>query len=216
MGKIKGNKGCLLGISMLLIYGLIGCGPETEEKQTDLLPNAKARMMSEKANGEEAVNTLQTGRSQKNDTMIEDLKAAVVSILGENYWPDAMITQEELAERVGISDNMYDSFMAEYQHSEAGIDMMILIEAKDGEVPLVEEILNEYRELLLNIYEGQPQNRAKVFASRIEIIENYVCYVQLGADISGLQEAGEDAMVAHCQHENERAIDIIEKTILER
>ncbi|MBR5799921.1 MAG: DUF4358 domain-containing protein [Lachnospiraceae bacterium] len=216
MGKIKGSKGCLSGLFVVLICGLLGCGGDTEKGQSDGAQNKNNHAASQEENREAAVNTLLSGQNKRNPIALEELKAAVVEILGDNYWPDAMFSQEELAEKVGISADMYDSFLAEYQHSEAGIDMMIIIEAKDGEVTGVEEILNEYRELLLKSYEDQPQNKAKVFASRIETIENHICYVQLGADISGLSEAGEDAMVAHCQQENERAVDMIEKTILER
>lgn len=161
-----------------------------------------------------AINTLQVGSQYKIVTPMMELKEAVVEILGENYWPDALLTEEELAERTGVSSYMYDNFMAEYQHSEAGIDMMIIIEAKEDYLEDVETYLNDYREVLLNIYEKQPQSKSKVFASRIEVIKNYICYVQLGADISRLEAAGEDEMVAYCQHENERALDIIEKRIM--
>ena len=75
---------------------------------------------------------------------------------------------------------MYEDYLAEYQHTEAGIDMMILIKAKENEVENVENYLNQYRDILLKIYEQQPQNESKVFASRIEVIDNYICYVQLG------------------------------------
>ena len=92
--------------------------------------------------------------------------------------------------------------------------MMILIKAKEGQTESIENYLNEYREVLLKIYEQQPQNKAKVFASRIETINNYVCYVQLGADIASLENKGEDEMITYCQQENERALDIIEKRIL--
>lgn len=179
---------------------------ETEQVRSGL--NAESQVQ------EEAVNTIQVDSKYKVTDSMEDLKGAVVDILGENYWPDTLLTKEELAERAGISENMYENFMAEYQHAEAGIDMMILIQAKEEEVAHVETLLNEYREMLLNIYEQQPQNEAKVFASRIEVIDNYVCYVQLGADIAALEAQGEDAMVAYCQQENERALDILEKNIL--
>lgn len=165
-------------------------------------------------NSEDAVNTLQVGSEYRIVTPMMELKEAVVNILGDNYWPDALLTEEELAERTGISASMYNNFIAEYQHSEAGIDMMILIEAKEDSIADVENYLNDYRELLLKIYEKQPQNRAKVFASRIETIQNYVCYVQLGADIASLESQGEDEMVAYCQQENEKALDIIEMKIV--
>ncbi len=164
---------------------------------------------------EEAVNTIQVGGRYRITGPMDDLKDAVSGLLGENYWPDTLLSAEELAERTGISENMYEDFLAEYQHTEAGIDMMILIKARENEVALVENYLNDYRETLLKIYEQQPQNNSKVFASRIETIGNYVCYVQLGANISNLEARGSDEMISHCLHENERALDIIEKEILE-
>lgn len=163
---------------------------------------------------DDAVNTFQAGSKYKIVTPMMELKEAVEDMIGENYWPDTMLSEEELAERTGISKNMYDSFMAEYQRSEAGIDMMILVKAKEDSIEDVEKYLNEYRELLLKIYENQPQNEAKIFASRIETIQDYVCYVQLGADITALKDLGREEMVAYCQQENERAIDIMEKKIM--
>lgn len=163
----------------------------------------------------EAVNTLQVGGQYRITGPMDELKDAVSGLLGENYWPDTLLSAEELAERTGISENMYEDFLAEYQHTEAGIDMMILIKAKEDDVALVENYLNDYRETLLRIYEQQPQNNSKVFASRIETIGNYVCYVQLGANISNLEEKGSEEMIAHCLQENERALYIIEKEILE-
>ena len=164
---------------------------------------------------DEAVNTIQVGGRYRITGPMDDLKDAVSGLLGENYWPDTLLSAEELAERTGISENMYEDFLAEYQHTEAGIDMMILIKARENDVTLVENYLNDYRETLLRIYEQQPQNNSKVFASRIETIGNYVCYVQLGANISYLEPRGNEEMIAHCLQENERALDIIEKQILE-
>lgn len=137
-----------------------------------------------------------------------------MDILGDHYWPDTLLSAEELAERTGVSENMYEDFLAEYQHTQAGIDMMILVKARPEEIENVERYLNEYREVLLKIYEQQPQNEAKVFASRIETIDNYVCYIQLGANIASLENQGQEEMIAYCQQENERALDIIEKRIL--
>lgn len=184
-----------------------GCGRNGSD-------NSRAYIDESDRMEEDAVNTFQAGSKYSIVTPMMELKKAVEDIIGENYWPDTLLSEEELAERTGISENMYDSFMAEYQRSEAGIDMMILVKAKEDSVENVERYLNEYRELLLKIYENQPQNEAKIFASRIETIQNYVCYVQLGADITALKDLGRDEMVYYCQQENERAIDILERKIL--
>jgi len=204
------KKRMLLGILVAALLLFTGCTDSgTENKNVD------DQAYINEGNGEEdAVNTLQVGTKYRVVGIMDELRDGVVNMLDGNYWPDALLSEEELAERTGISSNMYENYLAEYQHTEAGIDMMILIEAKEDEIETVERYLNEYREVLLNIYENQPQNRAKVYASRIEIIDNYACYVQLGADISQLEPAGEDAMVAYCQQENERALHALEKRIL--
>lgn len=168
----------------------------------------------EKSSEGDAVNTLQFGTKYRVNGQVNDLRDLVAGLLGENYWPDTLFSGEELSERTGISEDMYDSFLAEYQHTGAGIDRMILIEAKEDQIENIENYLNEYRDVLLQIYEQQPQNRAKVYASRIETIDCYVCFVQLGADLSALKEKGEEEMIRHCQEENERALDIIEKNVL--
>lgn len=200
-----------LAIALAVVFFLSGCSKNASDNN-----GYDSRSYSDGGSTEEdsAVNTFQTGSKYRIVTPMMELKEAVVDIIGENYWPDTLLSAEELAERTGISDNMYDSYLAEYQRSEAGIDMMILVEAKEDSIADVERYLNEYRELLLKIYENQPQNEAKIFASRIETIQNYVCYVQLGADITRLKDQGRDEMVDYCQQENERAIDIMEKRIM--
>lgn len=203
--KMKKNVFFLVVLSTSLF--LTGCVDQNKKDES--------HAFVDEGNGEEdAVNTLQVGSKYKIVGPMDELKDAVMDILDSNYWPDTLLSSEELAERTGISENMYDDYMAEYQHTEAGIDMMIIVKAKEGQIQTVEQYLNEYRDLLLNIYSNQPQNKAKIYASRIETIENYVCYVQLGADISSLEKQGNDAMISHCQQENERALDIIEKRIL--
>lgn len=203
------SVGVLAGFAIIMA----GCNRGKEE---NVQSNGDYQAYVDESSSEEdnAINTLQVGSQYRIVTPMMELKDAVVEILGDNYWPDALLSEEELAERTGVSANMYENFMAEYQHSEAGIDMMIIVEAKEESLEDVEVYLNDYRELLLNMYEKQPQNKAKVFASRIEVIKNYICYVQLGADIERLESLGEDEMVAYCQQENERALDIIEKRIM--
>lgn len=200
---------------ILLMAGLLLAGCAEDKKSYENTQQVELKESTSSPMQEDAVNTIQVGSKYKVTASMEELKGSVIEILGENYWPDTLLTAEELEDRTGISEDMYENFMAEYQHAKAGIDMMILIEAKETEIDTVEKRMNEYREKLLQMYEKQPQNKAKVFASRIEVIDDYVCYVQLGADITALEAQGEEAMVAYCQEENERALDIIEKRILQ-
>lgn len=161
----------------------------------------------------ETVNTSKINSTYSLSPTMRKLRNAVMEGLGENYWPNALYTSEELVERTGISEEMYDSFLAEYEHTEAGTDMMILIEAKEDDLDAVEQLLDDYRELLLKHYESQPLNRAKVEASRIEVIDHFVCFVQLGADTTPYKNSSEKERIAYCQNQNEQALDILEKRI---
>lgn len=194
----------VLPLSFILCSFLCGCSSLSGEKgMTESYENSDY----------ETVNTSKIDSTYSLSPVMRELRNAVMESLGDNYWPNALYTSEELVERTGISEEMYDSFLAEYEHTEAGTDMMIIIEAKKNSVNSVEELLDEYRELLLKIYELQPLNRAKVEASRIEIIDNFICFVQLGADTTPYKNSSEKEMIAYCQNQNEQALDIIEKKI---
>lgn len=64
-------------------------------------------------------------------------------------------------------------------------------------------------------YKDRPQELGKVEASRIETVDSYVSFVQLGADTEAAAEIGDEEVISVCQQENERAVDIIEKTLFD-
>lgn len=146
---------------------------------------------------------------------MEEIKKAVVGVLGENYWPDKQLTEAELETETGLKKDMYEDYLAEKLNVETDIDMMIILKTKPEKLSDIETMLNEYRDSLLIKYKDRPQELGKVTASRIEIIDSYICFVQLGADTAAAAQTGDEKVIELCQQENERAIDIIEKTILE-
>lgn len=146
---------------------------------------------------------------------LSELKESVKEELGEHYWPEIPLSEKELEEKTGITKEMYVEFLAEGQNTEADIDTMIIIHAKEDYVGAVEQALEDYRSRLIQDNLEYPQNLGKAKASRMETIENYICFVQLGADTSIVANKGEEEIIAYCQEENERAIYILEKNILE-
>ena len=115
----------------------------------------------------------------------------------------------------GITEDMYVDFLAERQVLDSHIDTMIIIQAKEAQVGAVEQALEQYRSQVIKENREHPQNLCKAEASRMETIENYVCFVQLGADTTVVADQGEDEIIAYCQEENERALYVLEKGILE-
>lgn len=150
-----------------------------------------------------------------NEESMKIIRTAVVELLGENYWPNKQLTKEELETETGITEDMYEYYLAEKQNVETDIDTMIIIKAKADYLSEIETKLNDYREVLMMKYRERPQELGKVEASRIEIIDTYICFVQLGADTKAAAKEGDEKVITLCQQENERAVDIIEKTIFE-
>ena len=152
--------------------------------------------------------------SERKLPALSKLRESVKEELGENYWPEVSLSEEELEAKTGITKDMYIEFLAEEPSLQANIDTMIIVRAKEDYVGTVEQALEEYRSRLIEENKQYPQNYGKASASRMETIENYICFVQLGADTTVVANKGEKEILAYCQEENERAIDVLEKTIL--
>ena len=209
---MKRNKKQTMAIVIILtVFLLTGCSDELPEDE--LVNNGQAFEMHR------ITDDLQAGNFPfQNDnglvTLIQ-LKDSVKELLGDKYWPEVDLTKEELEQRTGITEDMYVDFLAEKQVLDAHIDTMIIIHAKEAHVGEVEQALEKYRADIIEQNKNYPQNLCKAKASRMETIEDYVCFVQLGADTTVVADKGEDAMIAYCQEENERALYVLEKEILE-
>ena len=135
--------------------------------------------------------------------------------MGDHYWPEVNMSKEELERLTGISDDMYVDFLAEKEALDSHIDTMIIIHAKEDYVSTVEQAIEKYRSTIIEDNKNYPQNLGKAKASRMETIDDYVCFVQLGADTTVVADKGSDAVTAYCLEENERALYVLEKAILD-
>ena len=199
----------------LLLSILTGCGNNMPEG--DLVNNGQgggAQSQDLQAGSSYVENGKSVRINDKKVTLMQ-LKKNVEDELGEKYWPEIFMTDEELEEKTGITKDMYEEFLAQTQIINANIDMMIIIRAKEDYVGTIEQKLEDYRNRMIEENQKYPQNLGKAKASRMETVENYICFVQLGADTSVVADKGEDEIIAYCQEDNERAIDILEKTILQ-
>lgn len=141
------------------------------------------------------------------------IKLAVVDTLGEKYWPNTRVSPEVLDGTFGITEDMYDDYLGEMPMISTNVDTLIIVKAKEGKVKDVEDALNAYRDRLVNDSLQYPMNRGKIQASRIEVIGNYACFVQLGADIVSAADVGEEEVIEQCREQNELAIEVISSAI---
>lgn len=199
--------------ALLILCMLGGCGESTPTGE--MVDNRKVSEEQKEAT------ELAVGSSDvKNEEQMKrtfptltQLREEVKEELGERYWPEISISEKELEEETGISRDMYIEFFAENASAKANVDMMIIIHAKEDYVGTVEQALEDYRRRIIEENEKYPQNLCKAEASRMETIENYICFVQLGADTSVVAGKGKDEIISYCLEDNERAVDILEKAI---
>ena len=191
---------------------LSGC--EDQLPKDDLVNNGQAFEMKQAEDDVQAGNFPMLNKERF--IPLTELKENVKELLGDNYWPEVDLTKEELAQRIGIKEEMYVDFLAERQVLDAHIDTMIIVQAKEAYVGAVEQALEDYRTAIIEENSNHPQNLAKAKASRMETIDNYVCFVLLGADTTAVAEQGEDKIIAFCQEENDRALYVLEQDILEQ
>ena len=188
----------------VLVLGLTACGSDNTAKE--FAGNVEQESVTEGQDDEK----IPSEDEYVAAADVATIKQAVVDVLGENYWPNTQMSPDFLKE-YGLKEEMYDDFLGEMPLISANVDTLIVVQAKPDQVEAVETVLNNYREKLVNDTMQYPANVGKIQASRIASFGNYVCFIQLGADVTGILETGEEAVIKHCQEQNELALEAIGK-----
>lgn len=150
----------------------------------------------------------------RNDVAPQAIVEAVAADLGEDYWANMEIPAEFLSDIYGVSADMYEEAYAQMPMISANIDTLIVVKANEGAVADVENALNNYKEAMAQDTFQYPVNIPKIQASEVAAYGNYVCFVQLGADMNGEMDDTEK-MIAACQEMNARALAVIEGELTE-
>lgn len=140
---------------------------------------------------------------------MDGIKQAVVTAMGENYWPNTQIFPDMLEAMYGVTPDMYDDYMGEMPMISTNVDTLVIIKAKEDQVDAVADALNAYRQRMVADTMQYPMNIGKIQASRVEKFGNYVCFVQLGADTTVALESGDEAVIQQCMEQNDLALGVI-------
>ena len=214
------KKLAVLFLTATLILGLAGCGNRNEGNEESSTDSGQQETVSDTATEPGSESQTESGTEEESSQAPEDgqdgiseemnaIRQAVVDVMGDNYWPDMQIPAEYL-ETYGLTSDMYVDFWGEMPMISTNVDTIIIIKAAEGQSETVEEVLNAYRDVQVNNTMQYPMNVGKVQASRIEVIGDYACFIQLGADTIDLED--EDA-IRHCQEHNEMALEAIERVV---
>lgn len=204
----------MLICSSFLLYG---CGEEdlSEDDLVDGREIVREQNLEDVEAGNFPLFWESTNQGEGKFYTLPELKGEVKELLGDNYWPEVNLSATELEKLTGITEDMYVDFLAERQILDAHIDTMIIIHAKEDYVGAIEQAIETYRSGLIEQNKNYPQNLSKARASRIETIDDYICFVQLGADTTALADRGNEAVMTHCLEENEKALYVLEQAILQ-
>lgn len=194
------------------LLALTGCGEELPEEE---LVHQKEPYGAERVAEDLQASSFPFFQGEERFYTLSELKDKVQNLLGDAYWPQVSLSAEELESLTGIESDMYVDFLAERQVLDAHIDTLIVIHAKEDYVSEIEQGIEAYRSGIIEANRNHPQNLGKAQASRMETIDDYVCFVQLGADTTPYADKGTEAVAAHCLEENERALYVLEQAILQ-
>lgn len=137
------------------------------------------------------------------------IRTAVTDALGEDYWPNMQLTPDLLEMTFDLTEDMYEDYLAEMPMMSTNVDTLVVVKPKAGQEAAVEEKLNAYRDKMVNDTLQYSMNLGKLQASRVEVIGDYICFVQLGADTMDALDNGDEAVIEQCQVANGQALDAI-------
>lgn len=164
--------------------------------------------------GKKEAETENAAPAYREDVAVQDLGAAVAENLGENYWANSEIPAEFLNDIYGVSSDMYEEVYAQMPMISTNVDTLIIVKANADKVEDVQNALNTYRDAMVQDTFQYPINIPKIQASLVVTFGNYVCFVQLGADMGGEMD-DQEKMITACQEMNAQAIAVIEEGLTE-
>ncbi len=228
MRKIKGIV-CILAVGLVLTAcggsnGESGAGSgnvsgssdvessagSTQESSGEVESTVESTVESAPESGSAGGPDFETGTWSEE---MDAVKQAVVDKLGDNYFPNSMIEPELLEGIYGVTEEMYDDYYGEMPMISTNVDAILVVKARDGKATDVEAALNAYRDKMVNDTFQYPMNLGKIQASIVRGIGNYVCFVQLGGDVTDALEKGDEAVIEQCQEQNELALEAIEAVV---
>jgi hypothetical protein len=209
----------------VLAAGLTGCGSSSEGTGSSEAADSGESSSYEDVQESSAEDTVGTDDADAaasgaeddysegwSDEM-EEIKAAVVDLLGEDYIPDMALDAEMFAASFGVTEDMYDDYLAEMPMISANVDTLVIVKAKEGQEQAVEDALNAYRNVKINDTMQYPKDVGKIQASIVERIGSYVCFIQLGADTMDALDEGDEAVIAQCSAVNESVLEVLNQKI---
>ena len=214
--KVTMKKNKILTVCSLLAVSVVlltACGKKNNGNTGENTESTTPQTSSQAGNN--TGNTLAESTEPAQESSLMYLRDAVAEALGEDYWPDFVMEPEYVQDLYGLKPDMYEDIFVETPMIGTNVDTLIIVQAKKDRVEDVEKALNTYREGEINNTMQYPMNIGKVQASRIETIDNYVFFIQLGGSSVDAEEEGEEKVMELSREQNEKALEAIRQALEE-
>ena len=158
-------------------------------------------------------NTPVTTESQTEtaaEVSLDKLLDSIKDAYGDKYAPNSEMDAQLLEDLIGLKPELYEDYVAEMPMISTFVETFIGVKAADGKADQVEEVLNAYRDKLVNDTMQYPMNISKIQASQVVRHGDYVFFVMLGAADDEELEKGDEAALKSAQKNNQIAIDVID------
>ena len=214
--KVTMKKNKILTVCSLLAVSVVlltACGKKNNGNTGENTESTTPQTSSQAGNN--TGNTLAESTEPAQESSLMYLRDAVAEALGEDYWPDCVMEPEYVQDLYGLKPDMYEDIFVETPMIGTNVDTLIIVQAKKDRVEDVEKALNTSREGEINNTMQYPMNIGKVQASRIETIDNYVLFIQLGGSSVDAEEEGEEKVMELSREQNEKALEAIRQALEE-
>lgn len=189
------KKSYLIALAALAAVSVTACQPKSSQEQTPVTQETTAETTAEEV---------------KADVDLSEIQKKVQEAYGESYIPSMDFDQQAMNDLFGISEDMYEEYIAQGPMISVHVDTFIAVKAAEGKADAVEEALNVYRDNQVNDSVQYPMNLPKVSASQVVRHGDYVFFVMLGSPEEEAELEGEDAALESAKENNQIAIDIID------
>ena len=146
----------------------------------------------------------------KKDVDISEIQKKIQEAYGEAYIPSMDYDGQAMNDLFGISEDMYEQYIAQGPMISVHVDTFVAVKAAEGKADAVEEALTAYRDKQVNDSVQYPMNLPKVSSSQVVRHGDYVFFVMLGTPDEEAELKGEEEALESAKKNNQIAIDIID------
>ncbi len=220
----------LLATSLIVALTLTACGktsneaptttptPIIEETQDTTTEDVTTEESTEEVeegveNEEEITETLEVeDMSIASDETLDQIHAAVVEKIGENYVANMPFDSTQVEELFGVKADWYDAGIAEGPMMSVHVDKFLAFHATEGNLENIQTALNAYVETIKADTMQYPMNLNKIQACTVETVGDYVFFVMVGM-IDETTYESEDQMIEAYKEINASVIEIAKEII---